>query len=503
MPNRPRVELRALRASLPSHAERIVTTHENGEFVRRSFATLAEDTAAAIATLQTWGVQPGMRVGIIAENSYRWLVFDLALLELRCISAPFPETDVTAADDSLFDKHELNLLLVSSRYAPDDLADRPRVARMDGENPPGRQASSALPVRFPARDDDHSYVMGSGTSGSRKGMIASRRGVEAIIEDFAEGFGTEPSDSILVFMPLWSLQQRLFYYGALAFGLDLHVVEAPQVFQAVRGLQPSILVAPPVFYETLQEQNLTALFGPRTRVLITGMAKSRPATLEYFREKGLPLYEVYALTETGMVSMNIPGAQKIGATGKPVPGTEVRIAEDGEIWVRKPYFQIRGYFSGVPGAPREWPNGELWPTGDIGHFDDEGFLYVDGRKDDIIVTSSGQKIQPEAIEGELGNSPLVRRAVLLKDPENPYLVAVIDSDQRAEPDTPARLARLIAGINDTLQDWARIERFSIAPEPFSPQNGMLTPNFKLNRSRVAAAFAAQLGYAVDELTTVE
>ena len=144
------------------------------------------------------------------------------------------------------------------------------------------------------------------------------------------------------------------------------------------------LDAPALSGNILQQR----LLGPKIRVLITGMAKSRLATLEYFREKNLPLFEVYALTETGMVSMNIPGDQKLGSAGKPVPGTDVRIAEDGEIWVRKPYFQIRGYFSGV--TPREWPDSEYWATGDIGHFDDDGFLYVDGRKDDIITTPSGQ-----------------------------------------------------------------------------------------------------------------
>jgi acyl-CoA synthetase (AMP-forming)/AMP-acid ligase II len=177
MPARPRIELCTLLDRLSSHADRVIVTQESKQFVRRSFPVLAQDTRAAAETLRSWGVQPGMRVGIISENSYRWLVYDLALIALRCVSVPFPEMDVSSSDDGIFETHELNLLLVSSKFSPADIADRPRVARMDAENLHRVQASPAQPQRYKARDDDHSYVMGSGTSGSRKGMIASRRGV--------------------------------------------------------------------------------------------------------------------------------------------------------------------------------------------------------------------------------------------------------------------------------------------------------------------------------------
>ena len=138
-----------------------------------------------------------MRVGIISENSYWWLVYDLAMIEMRAVSVPMPETDAKASDESLFDINELNLLLVSSRYAPPDMDARPHLMRMDGDNPPGREAVRAMPARYVMQDDDHSYVVGSGTTGGRKGMIVSRRGVEAIIEEFGETFGTPPGDSIL------------------------------------------------------------------------------------------------------------------------------------------------------------------------------------------------------------------------------------------------------------------------------------------------------------------
>jgi long-subunit acyl-CoA synthetase (AMP-forming) len=484
-----RVELQKLLGSLPQNRERTITTHEGGQFVRRTFETLAQDTAAAIEALRACGIRSGMRVGIISENSYRWLVCDLALIELRCISVPMPETDVSAADESLFEKNELNLLLVSSRYAPPDLVGLPRIMCMDGDNPPGRNADPAMPERFAMRDGDHSYVVGSGTSGNRKGMIVWRRGAEAIIEEFGAAFGTQAGDSILIFMPLWAWQQRLFYYGALAFGMDLYVVDSPMVFHAVRDLQPTIIIGPPVFYETIQRQNLCRLFGPRTRVLITGMAKARRDTLEYFREAGLPLFEVYALTETGLVSANVPAANRLGSAGSPVPGSEVRIADDGEILVKKPHFQTRGYFREVPRGPMGWASGDWFPTGDVGHFDADGFLYVDGRKDDTITNASGQKIQPAVIESELENSPLVRKAVVFQDSDHPYLIAVIDSDKRGEPDLAGGLQALIDAVNGKLPAWFQIERFIVAPEPFTPQNGFLTPNFKVSRARVAQAFS--------------
>jgi long-subunit acyl-CoA synthetase (AMP-forming) len=348
-----------------------------------------------------------------------------------------------------------------------------------------------MPVRYPAHEGDHAYAVGSGTTGGRKGMVVWRRGVEAIIEEFGEAFGTQEGDGILIFMPLWAHQQRLFFYGAIAFNMDLHVVDAAMVFHAVRDLQPTIIIGPPVFYETFQRQNLCRWFGPKTRVLVTGMAKSRRTTLEYYRELGLPLYEVYAMTETGIVGANTPESQRLGSVGKPPPGTEVRIAEDGEVLVKKPHFQTRAYFRGAsPSVAQEWAGGDWFYTGDVGHFDEDGFLYVDGRKDDTIVNAQGQKLQPAVIEADLENSASVRKAVVLQDADHPYLMAVIDSDQRGEPDLEAKLQALIDGVNEKLPSWFRIERFVVSPEPFTPQNGFLTANLKVARPKVAQAFAS-------------
>jgi long-subunit acyl-CoA synthetase (AMP-forming) len=485
-----RVELQKLYSSLLQKRERVITTHEGGQFVRRSFEKLAKDTASAIEKLKEAGLRAGMRVGVISENSYWWLVYDLALIELRAIGVPMPETDVSSSDASLFETNELNLLLVSSRFKPADFDCRPDVMLIDTENPRGRRVRPSMPVRYPARDGDHAYAVGSGTTGGRKGMVVWRRGVEAIIEEFGEAFGSQDGDSILIFMPLWAHQQRLFFYGAIAFNMDLHVVDAAMVFHAVRDLQPTIIIGPPVFYETFQRQNLCRWFGPKTRVLVTGMAKSRRSTLEYYCELGLPLYEVYAMTETGIVAANTPECQRLGSTGKPPPGTEVRIAEDGEILVKKPHFQTRGYFRGGPqGVPHEWADGEWFYTGDVGHFDDDGFLYVDGRKDDTIINAQGQKLQPAVIEADLENASFVRKAVVLQDADHPYLLAVIDSDQRGEPDLEPKLQALIDAVNEKLPSWFRIERFAVSPESFTPQNGFLTPNLKVARPKIAKAFA--------------
>jgi len=371
-----------------------------------------------------------------------------------------------------------------------DFDSRADVMLIDADNPPGRRARPTMPVRYPALDGDHAYAVGSGTTAGRKGMVVWRRGVEAIIEEFGEAFGTQEGDSILIFMPLWAHQQRLFFYGAIAFDMDLQLVDAAMVFHAVRDLQPTIIIGPPVFYETFQRQNLCRWFGPKTRVLVTGMAKSRRSTLDYYRSLGLPLYEVYAMTETGIVGANTPESQRLGSVGKPPAGTEIRIAGDGEILVKKPHFQTRAYFrGGPPGVPHEWAGEDWFYTGDVGHLDEDGFLYVDGRKDDTIVNAQGQKLQPGVIEADLENTPFVRKAVVLQDADHPYLMAVIDSEERGEPELDAKLQALIDSVNEKLPSWFRIERFVVSPEAFTPQNGFLTANLKVARPKIAQAFA--------------
>jgi long-subunit acyl-CoA synthetase (AMP-forming) len=482
-----RTTLRSIRDYLLTRKSPIATVFGDS-IVGKTSRDLAEDVTKAAALLRSWGVCAGMRVGLLAENCYEWIVFDLAIIELDCISVALPESDVPIVERHIAMRWELNLILVSPRFAPSDIAAQPYVAYMTGQNPPNRRVIEALPTRHAALPDDHTYVFGSGSSGARKGMIATRSGIEAIAAEFAEAFQVNANDSILVFMPLSILQQRLFCYGALLLGVGLYITEPTQVFRAIRDLAPTILVAPPLFYDGVRERDLARLFGPATRVLIMGMAKPRRSTLNYFTNCGLPLYEAYALNECGLVAANTNSASCMGSVGKPLPGTEVRIAEDGEIEVRKLHMLTRGYFFHPTAPPVQWEPYSWWPTGDIGYLDAAGYLYVEGRKDDLLVLPSGHKLQPLSIEQVFEEESLIQRAVIFQDPHSPTLTLVVDTNLRAEPDIMKRLRSLVIQVNETLPEWCHIGLIQVAPEPFTPQNRLLTPNFKLNRFKIREAF---------------
>ena len=174
--------------------------------------------------------------------------------------------------------------------------------------------------------------------------------------------------------------------------------------------------------------------GGRMRVMITGMAPIKRSTLELFALMQLPLYETYGLSECGSISLNVPSAHRIGSVGRLLPGVEVTLAGDGEIIVRREHATTRGYFACAEGEHERTFLGEnRVATGDIGRFDEDGYLYLVGRKKEIIITRGGEKIHPEAVEAEIDACPDVAKSVVLGGGDLATLVAVVFPRDPGDP----------------------------------------------------------------------
>ncbi|MBQ0966095.1 MULTISPECIES: AMP-dependent synthetase/ligase [Streptomyces] len=265
-----------------------------------------------------------------------------------------------------------------------------------------------------------------------------------------------------------------------------------------------------LYERTVYRRLRDALGGRVCRATSGGSPLSRELSL-FYEGMGVYVHDGYGLTETsGGLTMQPLGREKSGTVGQPLPGTEIRVADDGEILVRGPSL-FQGYV-GDEAATREVLRGGWLATGDLGHLDDENYLAITGRKKDVIITSGGKSVTPAALEQRLRMHPLVHQAVLVGD-NRPCVGALITLDPEflthwraslALPgDAPAReareenalreeIARAVAAANSAVSRSESIRVFRVLPDPFDVAGGLLTPSMKLRRDEIARAYSLEI-----------
>jgi long-chain acyl-CoA synthetase len=247
-------------------------------------------------------------------------------------------------------------------------------------------------------------------------------------------------------------------------------------------------------------------FGGKLRLFVSGAAPLSPRVGHFFEELGIVITEGYGLTETSApATANRPGAIRIGTVGTALPGTELRIAPDGEILVKGPGV-MKGYWND-PAATEEVIRDGWFHTGDVGTLDADGYLTITDRKKDLIVTSGGKNVAPQNLENELKGDPLISQ-VLVHGDRRPYLVALVtlNPDEAVKfaeaneiddtrPEALAadvrmreRIQRVIDAVNVKQPGFSTIRKFAILPEDFSVEGGQLTPTLKVKRKACAERY---------------
>ena len=253
--------------------------------------------------------------------------------------------------------------------------------------------------------------------------------------------------------------------------------------------------------------------GGRLRCLVSGSAPLPVSVAEFFAGIGLPITEGYGLTETSpIVTANPMGKPRLGTVGPPIPGVEVRIADDGEVLVRGPNVMM-GYHNKPDDTAAVLKDG-WFHTGDIGTLDADGYLSITDRKKDLLVTSGGKKIAPQPIEAVLKRSPLIAEAVVLGDRRR-FASALIVPDFAAlerrlkdlgrppaerdvlvtRQDVVALYDEVVDALNQELSQFERIKKVRILPREFTIESGELTPTMKVKRKVVEQNWRA----AIDDI----
>ena len=286
--------------------------------------------------------------------------------------------------------------------------------------------------------------------------------------------------------------------------------QATRVGMAVRQAQhrgkevPADLQAAFERAEQALYANVRNLFGGRLRQAVTGAAPIAPGILEFFYACGVPVMEGYGMTETASVaSVNTPDAFRLGSVGRPLPGVQVRIADDDEILIKGPNI-FNGYYRDATATRETLMDGWLH-TGDLGRLDEDGFLFITGRRKDIIITAGGKNITPANLEHALQRNRWISQAVVIGD-GRPYLIALITLDPEETPtfagehnlkpdelhQSESMRAEIQTAIDEANSHYAPVEqikRFEILPEDFSQPTGELTPTLKVKRNIVQQKYA--------------
>jgi long-subunit acyl-CoA synthetase (AMP-forming) len=255
------------------------------------------------------------------------------------------------------------------------------------------------------------------------------------------------------------------------------IILLPQMLQAI------------VARSTKQDRRLKSL-----KFVAVGGGKTPVALIKTAKSLGIPVYEGYGLSEcASVVSLNTADHERIGSVGKVLSNRTVRISKDGEIEVKNvdlPHYLEN--VEGLTGIPRSTPtstDGEWLATGDLGHLDGDGFLYLDGRKKNVLITSFGRNISPEWPESLLMGSGLFRQAMVIGDGQAQLSALLVTSKDGLSDEV---IQAGVTSANQTLPDYAQIKHWLLADEPFTPINGLATANGRLKRELIKEKFNDQI-----------
>lgn len=464
---------------------------------RWTFDEMEAQTLALASRLEAQGTRV---LATLMDNSPAWVVADRAAAEARVVHVPLP----------VFFTAEQIAHALGSAGVDTVLTTAPLAARWShASSSPCVVAGQSLamvslpsrPVPMPAGTSKITFT--SGTTGAPKGVCLDGSAMAAVAGGLVAAM--EPLDirRHLCALPFAVLLENIagvmapLARGATCVALPLAQVglagsssfDAARFHATVAAQQPhSIILLPQMLRVWAGHLMLTGQRAPESlRMVAVGGAAVGLKLLQAARAVGIPAYEGYGLSEGASVqTLNLPGADRPGSAGRALPHARLRIAADGEVHVDGSLFL--GYLGDGPAEPANRADG--WPTGDIGHIDADGFLHVSGRKKHLLITAFGRNVSPEWVETALRSEHAIAQAVVFGDGE-PTLSAVLWPVQRDVPDQALQAA--VDAANDSLPDYARVERWLRGRADFSVSSGLATANGRPQRAAVLQMHADALG----------
>ncbi len=532
-----------------------IRTKDSGVWRDLSWAEVLERVHQVGSKLISMGIQPGDRVVILSKTRVEWTLADLGVMAAGGCTVPIYQSNTAADVSYIYKNSEAKLAIVEDAEQAAKLPDANKILITElVSRHPGVTNLDEIKRRTEALKPDSlaSIIYTSGTTGEPKGACLTHDNflyeAQAI-----EKVGLLGKDDVqLLFLPLAHVFARVMQIAWIRTGHVMAFAESiEKVVDNMKEIRPTFMAAVPRIYEKVhgrvlakarsgswlkrnlsnwafaQQKNphpllwpiakalvfqkvgqgLQETFGGRLRFFVSGGAPLNPEVAKFFASAGVVILEGYGLTETTAATcVNLPDNNHIGTVGRPLPGMELKIAEDGEILVRG-----RGVFKEYWKRPQQTAevldDAGWFKTGDIGVIEKGGFLKITDRKKDLIVTAGGKKVAPQKLENLLKSKTSLISQVLVCGEQRPYLVALVTLEEQAlkdfakrkkisgsltqNPLVVQRVNEALKSMNQGLASFEQIKKVKILDHDFTVGD-QLTPTLKVKRAYCNQVYQADI-----------
>lgn len=530
---------------------------EEGRWISFSSHEFVQQVEKLAGAFYAAGVTKGTTVAIISDSSPFWLMVDYALQRIGAISVP---VFANISKENLhyeIDDSAIEYVFIASQEKYDQLEEvlicMKLVVTLNIHSKLRNAVSfrqffdheSTLPVISIDENDVCTIIYTSGSTGQPKGVELTHGNFISQLNDVRLSIPISGEEIALSFLPLAHIFERMVVSYYLVNGVSIYFADdVKNVGNLIREIRPTVMTVVPRLLEKIYTVMHTRVaetggikgliakaacfmaetkevtthtwldapaqalvyskmlegMGGRLKYVICGGAPLSPKIERFFVNIGLPLYQGYGLSETSpVICVNTPKAYRFGSCGKKLSSVSVKLLSDGELIVQGPNV-MRGYHNQSAKTDEVIQDG-WFHTGDLGRIDDEGYIFIQGRKKELFKTSTGKYVSVVAIEHHLTHSKLVDYAVIVAD-NRPYVTALIFLDPLMsvepyheyvnDPKTGKRIDRLINNVNIHLNAWEQIQKYTLVETLPTIDNHLLTPSMKVARHKIYETFAEEI-----------
>ncbi len=530
---------------------------EEGKWVSFSSYEFIHHVEMLSSAFYAAGVHKGTTVAIVSDSSPFWLMVDYALQRIGAISVPiFANISKENLHYEVQDSG-IEYVFIASQEKYDQLEEvlacMKLVVTLNIQSKLCNAVSfnefcdrgSFLPTVLIDEDDLCTIIYTSGSTGQPKGVELTHGNFMAQIKDVRVSIPISADEIALSFLPLAHIFERMVVSYYLVNGISIYFADdVKNVGNLIREVRPTVMTVVPRLLEKIYTVMHTRVsetggfkgiiakaacfmaetkevtthtpfdglarklvyskmlegMGGRLRYVICGGAPLSPKIERFFVNIGLPLYQGYGLSETSpAICVNTPSAYRFGSCGKKLPSVSVKLLSDGELIAKGPNI-MRGYHNQSVKTAEVLQEG-WFHTGDLARIDEDGYIFIQGRKKELFKTSTGKYVSVVSIEHHLTHSKLIDYAVVVAD-NRPYVTALIFLDPLMsiepyaqyvkDPKTHKRIERLVKSVNVHLNAWEKIQKYTLIETLPTIENHLLTPSMKVARHKVYEAFEEEI-----------
>lgn len=498
-----------------------------GQWKTWTYAQAGDEARRIAACFQSLNFAPKSHIALISKNCVHWIIADLAIMMAGHISIPLYPTLTAASIEQILKHSEAKAIIIGKldQYESQKDGIPADVVRIGMETYGVHEAKSwenLIKTEKPTteiyswkKDDLLTIIYTSGTTGIPKGVMHSVEAFDAVAQIVITDHQLPPRPNLFSYLPLSHIAERVALemvglYSGAHFSFSESLEQFPK---NLADTQPTLFFAVPRIWSKFQEKILEKLPQKKLDILLSiplvstliknkirkglglykatniysGAAPISPDLIQWFGKIGVVIFQGYGMTEDSIYShSNRPGLNRLGTVGKKLTGLQTKIAESGEVRV-KSLSNLKGYYKEPELTAEVFDEEGYLKTGDMGEYDQDGYLKITGRAKDQFKTDKGKYISPTPIEMRLlANIDIEQICVVGMGIPQPIALVVLSAAAKKKPqeEIVKSLSASLAEINPDLQKYEKLEKAIVMKSEWSIENGLLTPTMKVKRNEV-------------------